>query len=75
MYEEGSFRWMDDIQALKEIIVSAGFSIKFMDMSTEMYEPTEGKCNKFNMCFLYTTVVPKPPVPVFFYLADISLEL
>ena len=43
VYEEGCFRWMDDMAALKEVIASAGFSVKFMETSTSWFEPSEGK--------------------------------
>ena len=42
LYEECKFDWMKSVSALKRLIYTAGFVVKFMDMTTFQLEPTEG---------------------------------
>ena len=47
LYDKSSFDWMVNVSSLKKLISAAGFHLKFMDLTTRHFEPTEGDCSFF----------------------------
>ena len=45
LYDKGKFDWMVNVSTLKKLISTSGFVVKFMDITTFYFEPTEGNNN------------------------------
>ena len=45
LYERSPFDWMENMSALDQLISSAGFTVKFTEITSWCIEPTEGNIN------------------------------
>ena len=43
LFEPNVFKWIEDISSLEELLLSAGFTIEFLKISTSDFAPTPGE--------------------------------